>query len=614
MQSDWVHPNHADAGHVLRLQVHDFDESGSITLHFDLNCTVFNDQLRTIIPHHFLKLLDAFIADNSTEIARHSLKVKSSDDAIDLEEQSDFNYEYKNVVELFENNAKNFPDSLAIEANDEPLSYKVVNSKANQLARYLISKGLKKEDRVGVYLKRSPDLIVSVLAILKAGAVFIPMDTTYSGIRTSDMLEDSQVSFVITNSSLQKSLCEIDALYIGLDDIVLQINKLDETNLQLELENHELSYIMYTSGSTGKPKGVMISNNNLSHYLQWAQHEYGADQSTRAPLFTAIGFDLTITSLFLPLISGGTVVVYEEPDSGPDLSIFTVLEDNSTSFIKLTPSHLALLGDKNFSDSLLKVMVVGGEDLKYELAKSIQLRFGESLELHNEYGPTESTVGCVVHQFTENNNESISVPIGKPIANTQVYVLDEFLNQVPSGVSGELYVSGIGLARGYWNQPELSVANFVPNPFTNDGTMYKTGDLVRENSKGDLVYLGRMDEQVKISGRRIELGEIESALNTHPEIETSIVELRTRIKAVRSNEVKNCSKCGLPSNYPNIEFDEQDVCSLCTSFDGYQSRVSKYFKTPADFKKHFDDLPGRSGNSYVVRIVPMFWRNWWKWV
>lgn len=594
MQSDWIHPDHADTAHVLRLQVHDFDGSGNIQLHFDLNTTIFDEALRREIPGHFLKLLDAFIADRTAFIGQPALQ----EDSIVLEGIA-LNQEATNVVQRFEEQVNQSPTATALDHEGELISYENLNAKANQLAHYLQKAGVGKGERVAIYLKRSPELLTSIVAVLKTGATYVPIDTNYSGLRSSRILEDANAIALITHSELKEGL-ELTGSQklVQIDSIEAVLASETTANPSIAIGANDLAYIMYTSGSTGTPKGVMISHENLNHYIGWAQKKYQADASLVAPLFTATGFDLTVTTLFLPLISGGSTVIYPEPEEGPDLSLFKVLEENKVNFIKLTPSHLTLIKDKAYPDSQIKTMIVGGEDLKDELARSIQNNFGLKPAIINEYGPTEATVGCVIHQFNLEDKEGVSVPIGTPIANTRAYVLDDFLNPVPSGITGELYISGKGLAKGYWKQDELTQAAFVDNPFQPGTLMYKTGDLVRLNAAGILEYSGRIDEQVKISGRRIELGEIEYALNKLEEVKTSTVQLRVKTKVIPESDVVNCSKCGLPSNYPQVEFDKEHLCDLCLSFEDYQNRVSKYFKNSFDLKALFEKTKDLENKSY----------------
>jgi amino acid adenylation domain-containing protein len=619
--SEWVHPNHCDPRHHLRLQVHDFDDSGNIHLNFDLNAEVFNEEMRANAPHHFLEILDAFIKDRSQNIEEINLVgEKESEQLLNAFKGKD-NPELfsKNVVQLFENQAIENPVGTAIFFKKLNITYQYLDRRSNRLAHYLIENGLQKGDRVALFLKRSPELIISILATLKAGGTYIPIASNYPSERAKMMVEEVEAKFVLTHSEMTPrfkswfdNCSPAHDLNRGTAPIIFEL----DTNWQkiaqysqekpaIEISKKDLAYIMFTSGSTGRPKGVMISHKALSNYISWAQKMYvsrGALKSAldkvTLPLFTMIGFDLTVTSLYLPLITGGKMVIYEEADSGPDLALQEVIQDNLVDLIKLTPSHLALLKDQDLSHSRIKTMIVGGEDFKTELAENIQNAFGNNLRIFNEYGPTEATVGCVLHQFNSKSDTQSSVPIGKSGDNVQVLILDKKGNIVPQGVVGELYISGDGVAEGYWNQPEMTAEKFVQHPSDESRKMYRTGDLVRLNQSGDLEFLGRIDEQMKIGGIRIEPAEIESALAKHPDIQNVVVELRKRPVAPTFEEVEHCKNCGLPSNYPNVEFDDDGICNICHSFESYQSKTQEYFKTLEDLKAIFEEGKKRKKGEY----------------
>jgi len=295
-----------------------------------------------------------------------------------------------------------------------------------------------------------------------------------------------------------------------------------KTNLVQSISADSTAFLIYTSGSTGNPKGVMITNKALTNYIKWTEHAYIRVPKPSIPLFTTIGFDITANSVFLPLICGGKIHVYQEQDDLLDLAIMDVIAEDQVDFIKLTPAHLSFLKDKDLANSRLQVMVVTGDEFKTELGQHIYKAYAGKVSIYDEYGPSEATIGCIYHQFTPDITAP-SVPIGLPIQNMEVYILDEAQNPVPQGVVGELYLGGIGLAGGYWNRPELTDQKFVPNPFETKEKMYRTGDLVRINGKGIIEFLGRIDFQVKINGHRIELGEIEAQIVNYESIDGCVV-------------------------------------------------------------------------------------------
>jgi amino acid adenylation domain-containing protein len=393
-----------------------------------------------------------------------------------------------------------------------------------------------------------------------------------------------------------------DQSSLQLDTDWQQIENFPDTLPKLEIDPTQTVYIMYTSGSTGSPKGVVISHLALANYLIWAKSAYMTKDSTKHqlsfPLFTLISFDLTVTSIFLPLITGGQVVIYPEGPHGPDLSILQVVQEDLVNAIKLTPSHLALLSGKNLRSSKIELLVVGGENLKSATAAEANSIFGKDVKLFNEYGPTEATVGCIFHQFSSEDIQLPSIPIGKPITNMQAYILDNSNNPVPKGVTGTLFLSGAGLLDGYLNQPDYTSSKLVNNPFIQGGKMYNTGDLVRMDHENRLIYLGRIDEQVQIGGIRVELGEIEAVLNQFTGISNSVADLQFRLVPPAQQEIQNCVSCGLPSNYPSVGFDMHGVCDLCLSFENYQQKARKYFRHLKDLKSIFESASSQKGGQY----------------
>ncbi len=603
--SNWVHADHADPGHHLRLQVYDFDDSGCIELGFDLNTAVFDPQQRAETPRQFLQLFDSFIADRFQNIGKPSLHLKETISFTQAEKNPAIDTTVT-VNDWFDQQVKNLaPESIALKYGTQTLTYQELDQHANQLAHHLIKSGLEKGDRVAIVLARSPEFIISVLASLKAGGVFIPIPSNYPSGRIIGILEDAQAKLILSNSVYSSKLRVTFKNLIALDKEAAFIQQQSKEAPEIKSTPEDLAYMIYTSGSTGKPKGVMLAHRSLTHYIQWAKLNYTEGFRPLVPFFTAVGFDLTITSLFLPLICGGTLIAYQEPETGPDLALLKVLEENQVNLIKLTPSHLALIQGGNYSDSQLKTMIVGGENFKTDQAKFVQNNFSKSLKIFNEYGPTEATVGCVVHQYDAAADAALaSVPIGRPISNTSLYILDDFGNPVPEGVIGELYIGGLGLAKGYWNQPDLTAAQFIDHPFEENARLYRSGDLVRiQAEKGYLEYFGRKDLQVKIRGRRVELAEIEQVLQQYPGVGQGIVELRERKRTREVEGVHNCVECGLPSTYPSSTFNEEGVCNLCQSFTSYQQKVSKYFKTKEDLKSLFDKTLSKQKGDYDCLVL-----------
>ncbi|MBZ0289465.1 MAG: amino acid adenylation domain-containing protein, partial [Anaerolineae bacterium] len=351
------------------------------------------------------------------------------------------------------------------------------------------------------------------------------------------------------------------------------------------------AYMIYTSGSTGKPKGVMIEHRSLVNYIWWARGQYLDGEVRDFPLFSSLSFDLTVTSIFTPLITGGQIVVYPEDSGVRGMSILKVIEDGAVDVVKLTPAHLTLIRDLDFSRTRIKAFIVGGEDFKTELARAISAHFNHQVAIYNEYGPTEATVGCMIHRF-DPMEAALSVPVGVPAANAQIYVLDQHLNPVPTGVIGEMYIGGDGLARGYFNRPEMTAERFITNPFQPGTRLYKTGDLARWTTASKLEFLGRADHQVKVGGARIELGEIESRLAAHPNIKESVVTVVHTHRHATDEERRYCTRCGLASNFPGVTYDDEGVCHLCRAYDSYKDRAQAYFKPMAELQALFEQIKG----------------------
>ena len=339
----------------------------------------------------------------------------------------------------------------------------------------------------------------------------MPIDRQYPADRISYLLEDSKAEVIITNAELATLLPQTATATVLVEE------ERDPMPLsEISASSDDPAYVMYTSGSTGEPKGVVVGHGGLANYITWAAKSYGRDQPLTMPLYSSFGFDLTVTSLFAPLVTGGEVVVYPE-GTGSDLSVLDVFSEDAVDVVKLTPSHLALLDADHLTTSRIRTLVVGGEDLKTSVARSVVEASEGPLEVINEYGPTEGTVACMLHRYDPVRDVATSVPLGAPITNATISIRDDQQRLVPRGVVGEIYIGGSGVALGYLDRPELTAERFIADPAHPGQRIYRTGDLARWQSMGEMEFLGRADTQVKIRGFRIELGEIETALMSHPD-------------------------------------------------------------------------------------------------
>jgi amino acid adenylation domain-containing protein len=433
------------------------------------------------------------------------------------------------IHELFESQVERTPGAVAVRYEDQSLTYTELNRKANQLAHYLRARQIGPDQLVGICVERSLEMVVGLLGILKAGGAYVPLDPGYPSERLQYMLSDAAPRVLLTQGRLRERLPLNEAEVIALDEQWGEIAQQPVNNLDsgtLGLGAYHLAYVIYTSGSTGQPKGVMVEHAGLLNYLHWALRTYAPEEGEGSPVSSPLAFDATVTSLYSPLLSGRAVMLIR---SGQELESLEYLlqQPRHWSLVKISPAHLQVLGQRLQAVKApcsVGAFVIGGEALApatVELWRSLW----PQTRLINEYGPTETVVGCCVYEVPRDWMTARAVPIGRPIANTQMYILDRDLRPVPLGVMGEIYIGGAGVARGYLNRPELTAERFIKDPFSSDpqGRMYKTGDLGRWRADGNIEYLGRNDHQVKIRGFRIELGEIETQLLRHEQIQEAVV-------------------------------------------------------------------------------------------
>ena len=428
------------------------------------------------------------------------------------------------VHQHFEQQVERTPDSVAVVFEDEALTYAELNRRANQLAHHLRGLGIGPERLVGICIERSLEMIVGLLGILKAGGAYVPLDPIYPQEHLAFILTDTQVLAVLTMQHLVDRF-PYAAQVIALDREWPRIVRECSNNIEQHLVATIGAYVIYTSGSTGTPKGTIITHQGLINYLYWSSQYYEVAASRGAVVHSSIAFDLTVTSLFAPLIVGSQVVLvgglYGREELGQ-----TLRQWGDFSLVKITPAHLEWLTASLHGNELAnaRCLVIGGEALS-GASLTPWCTHAPKTRLINEYGPTETVVGCCIYEVSGEETVSGNIPIGRPIANTQLYVLDAYMQPVPIGVTGELYIGGSGLARGYLNRPDLTATCFIANPFSTEPgqRLYKTGDLARYRADGAIEFLGRIDYQVKLRGYRIELGEVETVLAQYPGVRESVV-------------------------------------------------------------------------------------------
>ncbi|HEX7735316.1 MAG TPA: amino acid adenylation domain-containing protein, partial [Ktedonobacteraceae bacterium] len=431
--------------------------------------------------------------------------------------------------ELFAEQVARTPEAIALVCEDAHLSYQELNARANRLAHYLLTLGVGPEVLVGICLEHSVEQLVGLLAVLKAGGAYVPLDPSYPAERLAFMLQEAHASIILTRKSLMSNLPTFPARVICLDTAWGPLVLANAENPVSEVTPENLAYVIYTSGSTGQPKGVMVPHRGLVNYLCWSVERYTGARGGPSLVHSPLSFDLTVTGLFAPLLCGNAVHLHLAHQGIEALSA-TLLFGNSWGLVKLTPAHLALFAASLSEQALtsrIQTMIVGGEQLFGEVLLPWQ-KGDPATVFINEYGPTEATVGCCVYQLSAAEQVVGAIPIGRPIANTQLYILDQALQPVGTGTIGELFIGGAGIARGYMQRPDLTAERFLPHPLSAlpGQRLYRTGDLARYRQDGSIEFVGRQDDQIKLRGYRVEPGEIETLLRQYPHVQDAAVVAR----------------------------------------------------------------------------------------
>jgi amino acid adenylation domain-containing protein len=505
------------------------EEENKLSARFSYNPDLFDTSTITRMMEHFRILLQSAAKDPGIQISRMPLLSEAERHQI-LVEWNDTRVTYPRNVplhKLIEEQVEKTPDSVALIYESERITYRQLNERANQLARYLQKRGIGPGVLVGVCAERSLELVIALLSSLKASGAYVPLDPEYPKDRLETMLGDANSPVILTQSYL------LDRLPVGakgafcLDRDWPTLESESTENLPSAPDGKSLAYVIYTSGSTGKPKGVPNVHEGIVNRLLWMQDMYKLTGEDRVLQKTPFSFDVSVWEFFWPLLTGATLVVARPGGHRDPAYLVNLIAEHRITTLHFVPSMLSIFLESTGLERCHSVRQVfaSGEALPFEL----QQRFFERLgaELHNLYGPTEAAVDVTYWHCSRNSQRSI-VPIGRPIANTQIYILDPGLQPVPIGIPGELHIGGIGLARGYLNRPDLTAEKFIPNSFSEipGARLYKTGDLARFLADGNIEYLGRTDFQVKLRGLRIELGEIEAVLAEHAGVLQSVVVVR----------------------------------------------------------------------------------------
>ncbi|OKH20883.1 hypothetical protein NIES593_17295 [Hydrococcus rivularis NIES-593] len=511
-----------------------------IEFDYDTNCFICEDIQR--LARQFETLLTSVIENQTIAIPLRGaakpiadLEILNKSDRKQLlvewnDTQTDFPID-KCIYQIFEEQVKKTPNNIAVVFEEKKLTYEELNCKANKLARYLQLLGVGAETIVGIGLERSLDTIVSILGILKAGGAYLSLDLSLPKEALATRLQDAQISVILTQQTLIEKLPESNARLVCLDKNREIIDKQETTNPNALVKSDNLVYIIFTSGSTGKPKGVAIEHRQLTNYLYSIQEKLALPTGASYATVSTFSADLGNTAIFPALCTGGCLHIISQQRATDAEALADYFQRHGIDCLKIVPSHLAALIASVDAKAILpkQLLVLGGETANWDLIEQIQQQ--SSCRILNHYGPTETTVGVLTYPVKERSIAE-TVPLGRPLANMQVYVLCARLQPVPIGVPGELYIAGAGLARGYLNAPQLTQERFLDNPFQAGAKLYRTGDLARYLPDGNIEFLGRVDRQIKIRGFRIELEEIEAVLCQHAQVQQAVVVVKEEQRLV----------------------------------------------------------------------------------
>ena len=482
---------------------------------------------------HYQVLLDSIVANPEQHIAELSLLTEEEQRLFAAVNDTQTEYPAtKCIHELFEEQAARRPEAIAVVCDGRELTYEELNRQANRLARHLRGLGVGPETMVGVLMERSSEMVIGLLGVLKAGGAYVPLDLNYPKQRLGLMLEETQVGLILTQEQWQKSLPEFNGAVLCLDSELALFGDKEKNNLSTVNHPDSLAFVFYTSGSTGKPKGVMAMQRNAVNYLTCLVRDHQISAADVVLQTASLSFDAAVRDIIGPLIAGAKLVLVADNDvKDPFVLLSRIKEHSVTCILSIVPTMLRSLADAaaetGTTGTTLRLILTSGESLSLSECVRVRALLGEHVSIFNQYGATECTMSSTRYRVPEALSSGMAL-VGKPIANSEVYIVDANFRQCPVGVPGEIHIGGVGVARGYLESPELTALKYIPNPFSKEagGRLYRTGDLGRFLDSGEIELHGRVDRQVKVRGMRIEPGEIEAVLNDHENVREAVVIVR----------------------------------------------------------------------------------------
>jgi amino acid adenylation domain-containing protein len=501
------------------------DDPGGLKVKLEYRTDLFTKATIDRFLRHFQTLLEAIVANPAQPISRLAIMPQEERQQVLTAWNQTASTERLDrcLHQLFEDQCVRTPDAIAVEFQGQKLSYRQLNVRANQLAHHLRKLGVTPDSRVGICIHRSPEMMVGLLGIMKAGGAYLPLDPTYPRERLEFMLQDGGAGVLVTQESLLASLSSREARVVCIDRDWANISQEGAENPNLEISPANLSYVIFTSGSTGRPKGVQLEHRNVVNFINSVRRLFALGKQDTYLGVASMSFDASVLDFYLPLSVGARLLMVDAETTRDGRALADAMSRGGATAMHATPSSWRSLIDEGWpGDAKLKAFS-GGEALSWDLTKELLPRCAG---LWNLYGPTETAVYSAIHNVVSSDG---TVLVGRPVDNTQIYILDRCQQPTPVGVPGEICIAGAGVARGYLNRPELTAERFVADPFRNEpgARMYRTGDLGRYRPNGVIECLGRVDHQVKLRGFRIELGEIEAVLMQHPGVRQAVADVRT---------------------------------------------------------------------------------------